>query len=286
MPNSIRHATRCCGRCGDGCCFGWIDRWDLSQYEWKCRRDGFRYSSGALTRFFKLYHKTKRVSLTTLNTQGALLGGGAGVLIRQNDRRSRQRFQDRRTSSVPANDVGGSMEDSHQAVAAGNQPTADGTMPGFQNATRRRRDGSVTYYSTHGGGRRVVTHTFTSGGGDSTQDFQSGAVTPLDVMLQSIAMGGASAGNDFEQLLSIFSPPQTRGADASSIRSLPTNQLTEDDVNRLPKDHQTCSICLYAFEAGDEARRLPCFHVFHSSCIDPWLGQNAKCPICMHEVDL
>ncbi len=212
------------------------------------------------------------------------MGGSAGVFIRQHDRRTRQHNQGARLSSVPANDVGGGIGNNYQA-SSDNQPAAGGTMPGLQNVVRRRGNGPVTYYTTHGGRQGVITHTFSTGGGGA-RDNSPGIVTPLDVMLQNIAMGGSAAGNDFERLLSIFGPPETRGADASSIRSLPTNRLTEDDVNRLPKDYQTCTICLSTFEAGDEARRLPCFHVFHSSCIDPWLGQNAKCPICMHEVDV
>ncbi len=219
-------------------------------------------------------------------TQGALLGGGAGVLVRQHDRLTRQRFYDARIASVPANNVGGGVENNNQATSD-NQPAARGTLPGLPHVVRRGPNGSVTYYTRNGERRGVVTQTFSIGsGGGSAHAASPGIVTPLDAMLQNIVPGGSVAGSDFEQLLSIFGPPEIRGADASSIRSLPTNKLTEDDVNRLPKDHQTCSICLSTFEVGDEARRLPCFHVFHSSCIDLWLGQNAKCPICMHEVNV
>ncbi len=217
--------------------------------------------------------------------QGALLGGSAGVFIRQHDRQTRwHRNQDAGLSSVPTNDDGGGVGNNNHSD---NQAAAGDTLSGLSTVARRRGwdGGTVTYYSTNGGRRGVVTHTFNTGGGGGC-GISPGIVTPLGVILQNMAMGSSATGNDYEQLLSIFGPPVTRGADSSSIRSLPTNRLTQDDVNRLPKDHQTCSICLSTFEAGDEARRLPCFHVFHSSCIDPWLGQNAKCPICMHEVDL
>ncbi len=210
-------------------------------------------------------------------TQGALLGGGAGVLVRQHDRLTRQRASGARIASGGNN---------NQAVSD-NQPAARGTLPGLSNLVRRGPNGSVTYYTRNGERGGVVTQTFSIGSaGGSAHATSPGIVTPLDAMLQNIVPGGSVTGGDFERLLSIFGPPESRGADASSIRSLPTNKLSEEDVNRLPKDHQTCSICLSTFEVGDEARRLPCFHVFHSSCIDPWLGQNSKCPICMHEVDV
>ena len=31
---------------------------------------------------------------------------------------------------------------------------------------------------------------------------------------------------------------------------------------------------------GDEARHLPCGHVFHRPCVDDWLLKRRKCPLC------
>jgi hypothetical protein len=46
-----------------------------------------------------------------------------------------------------------------------------------------------------------------------------------------------------------------------------------------------CSICLDDLEAGNSLRRLPCQHVFHSTCIARWLVErSATCPLC--KVDL
>ena len=40
------------------------------------------------------------------------------------------------------------------------------------------------------------------------------------------------------------------------------------------------SICLVPFTKGDEVRLLPCMHMHHKDCIDPWLLQKNQCPVC------
>lgn len=43
---------------------------------------------------------------------------------------------------------------------------------------------------------------------------------------------------------------------------------------------QACSICTEDFVHGDDVRRLPCDHIFHPRCIDPWLSAFAvTCPL-------
>mmetsp|Transcript_48286 Transcript_48286/g.145954 ORF Transcript_48286/g.145954 Transcript_48286/m.145954 type:complete len:507 (-) Transcript_48286:697-2217(-) len=44
----------------------------------------------------------------------------------------------------------------------------------------------------------------------------------------------------------------------------------------------SCAICLEQYQLGDEVRTIPCFHSFHTRCIDPWLAQKAECPVCKH----
>ena len=39
-------------------------------------------------------------------------------------------------------------------------------------------------------------------------------------------------------------------------------------------------MCLERLLKGDEARRLPCAHTFHRTCIDSWLLVKRKCPLC------
>ena len=34
------------------------------------------------------------------------------------------------------------------------------------------------------------------------------------------------------------------------------------------------------FKLNDEAKRLPCKHYFHESCINEWLKLHGTCPVC------
>lgn len=46
-----------------------------------------------------------------------------------------------------------------------------------------------------------------------------------------------------------------------------------------------CVVCQADFEDGEQVRRLPCSHVFHTACIDEWLRRCTDCPICKTNVD-
>ncbi|KAL4690530.1 E3 ubiquitin-protein ligase RNF181 isoform X2 [Rhinopithecus roxellana] len=45
-----------------------------------------------------------------------------------------------------------------------------------------------------------------------------------------------------------------------------------------------CPVCLLEFEEEETAIEMPCHHLFHSSCILPWLNKTNSCPLCRHEL--
>lgn len=49
-------------------------------------------------------------------------------------------------------------------------------------------------------------------------------------------------------------------------------------------DSITCAICMENIECGDRVVSLPCAHIFHIKCIDPWLQKNSHCPICRTDI--
>jgi hypothetical protein len=49
------------------------------------------------------------------------------------------------------------------------------------------------------------------------------------------------------------------------------------------KKCDTCSVCIEKFKEEDVVRELKCKHLFHRDCIDHWLENNIKCPLCREE---
>ncbi|KAH7513091.1 brassinosteroid-responsive RING protein 1 [Ziziphus jujuba] len=45
---------------------------------------------------------------------------------------------------------------------------------------------------------------------------------------------------------------------------------------------ESCAVCLYEFEGGEEIRCLTnCKHIFHRACLDRWMDHDQKtCPLC------
>ncbi|MES1917796.1 MAG: hypothetical protein MHM6MM_009502, partial [Cercozoa sp. M6MM] len=61
----------------------------------------------------------------------------------------------------------------------------------------------------------------------------------------------------------------------------PSPRASEEESD---DDRRTCRVCLCEYEEGDMLKTLPCFHGFHSECIDPWLRNNPSCPVCKHVI--
>ncbi|XP_031697018.1 E3 ubiquitin-protein ligase RNF130-like [Anarrhichthys ocellatus] len=45
-------------------------------------------------------------------------------------------------------------------------------------------------------------------------------------------------------------------------------------------DFTHCAVCIEAYQLNDVVRILPCKHVFHKLCVDPWLNEHCTCPMC------
>ncbi|KAM8786424.1 E3 ubiquitin-protein ligase RNF149 isoform 1-T1 [Rhynchonycteris naso] len=47
---------------------------------------------------------------------------------------------------------------------------------------------------------------------------------------------------------------------------------------------ENCAVCIENFKVKDVVRILPCKHIFHRICIDPWLLDHRTCPMCKLDV--
>ncbi|VDN55194.1 unnamed protein product [Dracunculus medinensis] len=65
-----------------------------------------------------------------------------------------------------------------------------------------------------------------------------------------------------------------------ALTRIPTRQLRQDDKD-LDSD---CPVCIDPYRSGDLVRCLPCRHVFHKMCVDPWLLEHRTCPMCKSDI--
>ncbi|XP_043925531.1 E3 ubiquitin-protein ligase RNF130 isoform X3 [Protopterus annectens] len=74
---------------------------------------------------------------------------------------------------------------------------------------------------------------------------------------------------------------QRRFGDAAkkAISKLTTKTVKKGDKETGP-DFDHCAVCIEEYKLNDVVRILPCKHVFHKTCVDPWLHEHCTCPMC------
>ncbi|KAL0421687.1 UNVERIFIED_CONTAM: E3 ubiquitin-protein ligase RING1 [Sesamum latifolium] len=73
----------------------------------------------------------------------------------------------------------------------------------------------------------------------------------------------------------------TPPASKSAVEGLPNIKITEE---MLPSDSSQCAVCKDSFELNEEAKQMPCKHIYHKDCILPWLELHNSCPVCRYEL--
>lgn len=87
--------------------------------------------------------------------------------------------------------------------------------------------------------------------------------------------------NIITQLLNQLENTGPPPAEKSKIDSIPVHITTQKDVD----ENAECAVCRCDYSVGEEVKRLPCTHIFHSPCLDPWLVLHDSCPICRCNLD-
>lgn len=70
-------------------------------------------------------------------------------------------------------------------------------------------------------------------------------------------------------------------AAVSFVNALPRLVI---NVEHLKHDSLTCAICKDILCLGCVVNQLPCLHLYHPSCILPWLRARNSCPLCRYEL--
>ncbi|XP_034747933.1 RING finger protein 150a [Etheostoma cragini] len=74
---------------------------------------------------------------------------------------------------------------------------------------------------------------------------------------------------------------QRRLGDAAkkAISKLQLRTIRKGD-KETESDFDNCAVCIEGYKPNDVVRILPCRHVFHKHCVDPWLQDHRTCPMC------
>ncbi|GFZ49583.1 hypothetical protein JCM24511_07703 [Saitozyma sp. JCM 24511] len=81
-----------------------------------------------------------------------------------------------------------------------------------------------------------------------------------------------------EQLMQAAGPQGPLPASDVVIEGLPRFKVDEKALEQ--SQFKDCPVCKDDFEIGDEVMRIPCAHIFHVDCLQPWLKVNGSCPVC------
>jgi len=81
-----------------------------------------------------------------------------------------------------------------------------------------------------------------------------------------------------EQLMQAAGPQGPLPATEAVINGLPRITFDEETLEKSP--YKDCPVCKDDFAVGDEVMRIPCGHVCHPDCLQPWLRINGSCPVC------
>lgn len=75
--------------------------------------------------------------------------------------------------------------------------------------------------------------------------------------------------------------PSTNVVDSQVEINRTNNDAVTKSLHENLSSNTSCSICLEDFEVGEKLRVLPCNHLFHLECIQPWLTERyPNCPLC------
>ena len=101
-------------------------------------------------------------------------------------------------------------------------------------------------------------------------------------------------------IMNVLIPPAAQadaGGDAVSQQELqqmqdfkrivPSEELAKLQVvlfSELETDEKKCSICLDEFVPDSKLYIIPCKHLFHKDCLEGWVAENYKCPVCRGEI--
>lgn len=86
------------------------------------------------------------------------------------------------------------------------------------------------------------------------------------------------------QLIQQFGPVSKGIKETDTSKLVLSTYHKPENVQEGEEDR--CTICITDLEHEEQIRKLPCNHIFHPQCVDKWLLQDSRCPMCKFDVNI
>jgi hypothetical protein len=80
-------------------------------------------------------------------------------------------------------------------------------------------------------------------------------------------------------------PPASKKPDTLDKATVDAFPLASFQKESSSECNETCPICIDEYHDGESVKVLPCGHIYHPLCIEPWfLAKSTACPLCKADV--
>lgn len=147
----------------------------------------------------------------------------------------------------------------------------------FGNASRNNNSNGSTFGS--GMTSEEMMNQFFGNSTTSAGTNTSAGMTPEEIMNQFFGNSNTNTGTN-------TTSDTFRRAYYGTNNTQPKNDKTKINYkehvlfNVDIKRQNQCGVCITDFEEGESACILPCWHIFHKECVDPWMKKHNSCPNC------
>ena len=76
-------------------------------------------------------------------------------------------------------------------------------------------------------------------------------------------------------------------AKTDSVQKLPIVKIETKHCKKGPNGQMeppSCTVCCDVIALGSKGMFMPCGHIYHPDCLQPWLKDHNTCPVCRFEL--
>ena len=75
-------------------------------------------------------------------------------------------------------------------------------------------------------------------------------------------------------------------AKTDAVQKLPVVKIEPKHCKKTGNDMEppSCTVCCDTISLGSKGMFMPCGHIYHPDCLNPWLKDHNTCPVCRFEL--